>query len=350
MPKTFRLIALSLVGLAILLGILALGMGNNSAPATDGQANQAETAPVPQIVVAAKDLAPGKPIELGDLQTIDAPNGSSPGQLTSPLQAKGAIPTRPIAAGTPLRSDLFLRGLSSHLNTGERAIAVGVNEISSVGNHIEPGDYVDVYLNLDDRRNGSSPTENSPVSSRLLASRLRVLAIGRDSVAGNGATEPEPTPDNHAVSGNDVDERAAAINARASDQQGNSQPRPPAATAVLAIAPDDAALLLLAAQEGRLSLLLRNPADAGVVNRERFSNQNSPLVAGIAPLSADDRAYAGVNRRQLLTAPTVPSLVAASTPTQRRAVRRHGASTSTARSSGVQIIRGSEAPHMLSTH
>ena len=343
MPKTFRIIAISLVGLAILLGIIALGMGKkNAVPPPTAQAMPETDLRAPQVLVATKDLPAGIPVSLSDLQTIDAPGGENGGFYTSPLQAQGAIPTRIIPTGTLLRPDHFLRGLSSHLYPGERALAIAIDDTSSVGNHVEPGDYVDVYLNLGGSR-FSGPDQQTSMS-RLLASRLRVLAIGTESVASADASLPTAsTSPQQADMSTEGQERAAAINARASNEQANNRPRSRSGTAVLAVAPDDAATLLVAAQEGALTLSLRNPADPAVANRDLFRPADTARTALIQDLSADDRAYAGISSKQL--ASPVSALQAATRPAP--VVRRVRAAPQAV---GVQIIRGSDAPRPLSTN
>ena len=91
-----------------------------------------------------------------------------------------------------------------------------------------------------------------------------------------------------------------AINERARDPNANNRSRSRGGTAVLAVSPDDAATLLVAAQEGRLTLSLRNPADPAVANRDLFRRPDQPAAQKLAELSADDRAYLGVNSRQLV--------------------------------------------------
>lgn len=348
MPKTFRLIALSLVGLAILLGILALGMGRK-APATVQNLPGETKPPAPQMIVASRDLPVGKPLTLEDLQSVDAPPGQSGRYYTAAHQVSGAIPLGPIVKGSPLNQGMFLRGLSSHVPAGERAVAVAIDDISSVGHHIQPGDYVDVFLNLDGQ---SNPTDSTSVASkspltRLLASRVRILAIGSASIAEEGATPIEESTTEETPSGVD-DERARAITARASTGTTDSTTaRPNSATAVLSAAPHDAATLLLAAKEGELVLTLRNPTDTAVANTDLFAPSSLP---NSAPLGPDDQAYAGVSADQLRPkiAP-VPGSTATVAASVRRPVRRHSTSTDARRSSGVQIIRGTDAPRPLSS-
>jgi pilus assembly protein CpaB len=65
--------------------------------------------------------------------------------------------------------------------------------------------------------------------------------------------------------------------------------------------------LLLAAQQGKLSLALRNPGDAGVPNPELFP-QPPPTLAPLAAQKAaldrpENRAYAGIDTEGLATPP-----------------------------------------------
>ena len=307
MPKTFRIIALSLVGLALLLAILAIGLGKRSSTAVQ-EPNAATGADAPSqrltMVVAARDLATGKAISLSDLKSIEVDQLPS-GATSSLYQYDNAIPSRDIAADTPLRAELFLSGLSSQLAPGERAIAIAVDEISGVGNHVVPGDFVDVFVALPESRVGMG-SEQEPAAARMIASRLRVLTYGQDSLISDHSSPPVSEPAQPAEAGA-ADSRAQAITARSQDTASTNSARNLASSAVLAVPPDQAGPLLLGAQEGRLFLALRNPTDPGTVDRERFALPGSLLplpatsnaVEGASGLSADDRAYAGITLKGL---------------------------------------------------
>lgn len=357
MPKSFRILALSLVGLAILLAIIAIGIGKRGAstPATaPAPAETAAQAPRAGMLVATRTLAAGKPVTLSDVRTV--PVDSLPaGYFSSPYEAVDALPAREIAADTPLHPGLFLQGLSSHLAAGERAIAVPVDEISGVGNRIEPGDYVDVYLSLPET-GARGEGERSPPLARLLASRLRVLSYGQHSVAaGPGGEEAAvPPPVASGTSGNATgvdDERAQAITARSTPAGSSRERNRSASSAVLAVPPDAAGALLLGAQAGKLFLALRNPADTSVADTSRFAEPASVLAmarnVGADP-SADDRAYAGVPLAALTgsgspraATPRSTTTPAAPRPQQRRRDSGTGG--------GIQIIRGGDAPRPLTT-
>lgn len=360
MPKTFRIIALSLVGLALLLAIIAIGIGKRGASTsptvqpTDVQAGQAPSRP--SMLVAARALTAGKPVAIDDLKHVEVDTLPA-GHYTNAYQVAGALPSRDIAADTPLHPELFLRGLSSHLQTGERAIAVAVDEISGVGNRVEPGDYVDVFLALPETGTRNDSERMQPLT-RLLASRLRVLSYGQNSVASESAPEAESAPaaaSSEATTGKDQ-ERAQAITARSNAGTGYGQSSArPASSAVLAVPPDQAGALLLGAQSGKLFLALRNPADTSVADVSRFAEPAAvlaiaanPAADSAQPPSADDRAYAGLalpglTGKSTARAPAaVRPAVAAGNP---RPARRPASS-----GGGIQIIRGGDAPRPLTTH
>ena len=361
MPKTFRIIALSLVGLAVLLAIIAVGIGKRggSSPATDAAAAAAAAttaAPAATItlVVAARTLTAGKPVALGDLKTVEV--ASLPvGHYSSPYQAVDALPAREIAADTPLRPELFLRGLSSHLGSGERAIAVAVDEISGVGNRVEPGDYVDVFLALPETGSRTDGERTQPLT-RLLASRLRVLSYGSNSVAAESGSQVATAEQPAAAADSGADqERAQAITAR-STAGGDSRSNRPASSAVLAVPPDQAGALLLGAQAGRLFLALRNPADTSIADTSRFAEPAAVLAIGRAgesdgalPASADDRAYAGVALNALIGTGSAGARTI--TPRAPAPARARSVSRATPSAGGsIQIIRGGDAPRPLTTH
>lgn len=361
MPKTFRIIALSLVGLALLLAIIAIGIGRRE-PAQAGEQGPAAapTAANAQVVmvVAARDLPAGKSVSLTDFKSIPVP--ALPAGATGNLyQFDGAMPAREILADTPLRSELFLQGLSSQLAAGERAIAVAVDEISGVANHVAPGDFVDVFVALPAARNGMGG-DNDPAATRMIASRLRVLSYGQDSLLNQAPaadTHNAPADPGSNAPTDGQDSRAQAITARSQATANGSQTRASqASSAVLAVPPDQAGSLLLGAQEGRLFLALRNPADTTVVDPQLFNTPATLLplprqaanAADPATVSADDRAYAGITLNALTgkARGTAPGTQPAPAVNLRPAPRRERAAAGNA----VQIIRGSDAPRPLTVH
>jgi pilus assembly protein CpaB len=338
MLKLTRIAAVALIALALLLAVVAFLVSRRAAPtvvAAPQVAGQPQQWPV---VEAAGELPAGRPISAADLRIGSAPQAPQ-GGYASIAEATGAVPVHTIAAGTPLNSALMARGYALRLNPGERALAVPVDELVAAGNRILPGDYVDVFLNL--RAPQGMGTEGQ-AQARLLLSRMRVLSYGAaDSAPGQAA----PTDTAGEAS---TDARAQDIQGSASSTSSNStSTSAPVRSAVLAVPVAEANRLLLGAQQGRLFLALRNPADVGQPDQELFARPGGVLDARrelspeqrLALQSPENDAYAGIDSDALAGRSTrsparTPAPVRASAPRQAPRLDR-----------GVEIIRGDVSSH-----
>ncbi|MBB3872484.1 Flp pilus assembly protein CpaB [Brevundimonas mediterranea] len=258
--------AVSALGLALV--VRAMGNGEPAAPAA---AAPVETRPMAKILVAAKNLEPGKRLAESDLAWKDWPvdevnpafitDGSTPipakpapegagekagaavervaeaaGQMAGPGAKSdyiGSVVREPILAGEPIVGRKIVRAgdsgyLAAYLEPGMRAMAIAVTVESAAGGFILPGDRVDVVLTVQNE-GGSSAVEGGGVtakySSATVMQNVKVLAIDQSTRAGDDA---------QAVVG---------------------------ATATLEVRPQDAVLLAQAKSEGELSLSLRSYAD-----------------------------------------------------------------------------------------
>ncbi|MCK9531499.1 MAG: Flp pilus assembly protein CpaB [Gammaproteobacteria bacterium] len=171
-------------------------------------------------VVALTPLPQGQAITEAAVKLV--PVAIAPAEGFTRLEdVVGRTPVATIGTGEPLTQRHFSEGsdLSRALGEHERAVAIKVNEVVSVGGLIGAGDYVDVlvYVPADGRQVKLS-------QAQVALERLRVLAYGGDAGA-----------------------------ARASDR-----------TAVLAVPTKDVSRLVLAANAGDLRLALHGarPADA----------------------------------------------------------------------------------------
>jgi pilus assembly protein CpaB len=331
MQKFTRIAALLLVVVAVILAIAAFGLGRRAAqsnvaqtpasatPASAGQTTQAATT---SIVVAASALPAGQPIADSSLQLQPAAQ-ALPDGYTSVNVVAGDVPLVDIPAGSAITANLLAHGVALALRPGERALAVPVDEQSSAGSRIQPGDYVDVFLDLKSESSNGYGNGNKPLPSqaRLLLSRLRVLAFGNHDL-------PKPMPAAGTTSAGDkaADKAAAATNE-------NQVAR----TAVLAVPLADVARLLLGTQDGKLVLALRRPNDSGQPDDTLFPQPRDALspIATLMPeqrqalQSPENRAFAGIDGAGLAgQAGTAP----------RPATRTTGNN-----SQRVEIIRGAQA-------
>lgn len=258
--------AVSAIGLALV--VRAMGSSSNE-PATPAAAAPVEVRPMAKVLVAAKDLEPGKRLVEVDLDWKDWPvdevnpvfitDGSTPvpakpaaesatakatdavnrvAKAATELATTGAksdyigsVVREPILAGEPIVSRKIVRAgdsgyLAAYLEPGMRAMAIAVTVESAAGGFILPGDRVDVVLTAETNRDGAvEGATKSKFASGVVLQNIKVLAIDQATRVGDDA---------QAVVG---------------------------ATATLEVRPQDSVLLAQAKSEGELSLSLRSYAD-----------------------------------------------------------------------------------------
>ncbi|MDQ0072189.1 pilus assembly protein CpaB [Variovorax boronicumulans] len=277
-----KIIAAILVLLAIALGGYAW-MLSRQAPAprpiatapntASAKTQQAVTYPV---VVAAKALPAGQIIP-ADALRVERLTINPSGAFQDTAVATGRVPVLDLGEGTPLLEGQLVSGLALKIAEGERAVAVKADEVMGVGNKVQPGDFVDVFILL---KSDGKDVDRS--QARLLLSRKRVLAFGNASVDG--------------------------LTSKTADKQ-QPQRAEPARTAVLAVPVDDINRLTLAESSGRLLLALRNPTDMQEPDPKLFAELPTALQpprtkAGEpprGPLEGLDRAQAGLTAVDLVT-------------------------------------------------
>jgi pilus assembly protein CpaB len=134
--------------------------------------------------------------------------------------------------------------LSSMLDPGKRAVTVRVDDVRGVAGFIQPGGLVDVVLIRTE-----AESRNSESSSDVILQSAKVLAI--DQITGERTEQPTI---------------AKAV--------------------TLEVAPEDAQKILLASNIGRLSLILRQPAEAKADDVHRITERDlsdRPAPRSVAP-------------------------------------------------------------------
>lgn len=340
MLKLTRIAAIALIALAVLLALVAFIVGRTpaAAPAAAPLASQPGAATI-TVVEAIARLPAGVPITAAGVRLAQRtqPVPGAPSELAAVV---GKVPVQDIAEGGTISQSLLAQGFSLQLRPGERALAVPVDELVGAGNRILPGDFVDVFLNLRSSSNAINGVQDA-AQTRLLLSRLRVLSYGQQDIT-PVAVEQAPTAESAS------DPRAADITGSASSNstsKGSTEASQPARSAVLAVPVAEANRLLLGAQQGKLFLALRNPADTGLPDVALFAPAPGVLdpVRGLdaeqqaALQRPENYAYAGLDGEALAgkgVAQRTPAAPAARTPAPRR---------SAPRAAGIEIIRGDAA-------
>lgn len=273
--KPARIIVICVAAVAAIgLALVVRAMGSPAKePTAVATAAPVEARPMAKVLVAAKDLQPGRRLDESDMEWKDWPldqvnpafitDGSTPipaagapaaededkpkGAVAAVTRAAtnlatggakadyvGSVVREPILAGEPIVMRKIVRAgdsgyMAAYLEPGMRAMAIRVTVETAAGGFILPGDRVDVVLTRETNLGniGAAETDRSKFTSATVMQNIKVLAIDQSTRAG--------------------DEEQTVIGA----------------TATLEVGPRDAEALALAKSEGELSLILRSYADTG---------------------------------------------------------------------------------------
>jgi pilus assembly protein CpaB len=243
---------LAILIVAVLLGGVAAFLARSWLQSHSGQTDGQKTV---SILVANDTLAFGAPIGAKDVREIAWPAQSSPegafktfADLTKDgrrITLSPFVRDEPIIASKVSAPDQRA-SLSRVIEKGKRAVTVAVDDVRGVAGFIFPGDFVDVALTRTDNSNGPQSF------SEVILQHVKVLAI--DQMAGQ------------------------------------RQEHPTVAKAVtVEVDPDQALRILLAANVGKLSLILRQPEevalapDARITDRDLFGGDDAQAPAPTNP-------------------------------------------------------------------
>ncbi len=197
------------------------------------------------VVVAAHDLTVGSMVRAVDVRLVHWPgNAMLPGYLESVEAVVGRGVITPVRASEPLLDSKLADtaaggGLAVTIPEGMRAVSVKVDEVIGVAGFVLPGTRVDVVVTLPPRA-GASETV-----TRLLLQNVPALAAGEST-------------------------------------QQDAQGKPQRVTVItLLVTPEQAEVLILAANEGRIQLALRNTLDLAKVQTPGVRAASLLRVAGV---------------------------------------------------------------------
>ncbi len=136
------------------------------------------------VVVAARDLPAGQPLD-PSVFSVRMQAEAASGTFNEMNTLAGCTTRVAVAQGTPLTEDAMSSGLADVIASGERAVAVQVDETNAVGNYVRPGNFVDVFFMLKREAGAATDAEIQTTQARLLLlSKVRVLSVGGASVSG----------------------------------------------------------------------------------------------------------------------------------------------------------------------
>lgn len=281
--QAFGIAGIIAIGVAVLVYYLL------SSSTTSQQAEQPQMVGViiaTTNIPAFEKITPGM-VEIKSVAVTTAPTNA----LASADQAIGQLAQYAISEGQVLvRDDVVVadaaQGLTFVIPEGHRAVTVALDPISGVGGFVYPGDHVDILATF----------ERDEVSStRVILQSIEVLAMNEQTI------RPK------AAKGGDTDSGA------------NADKEAPAAelvkSATLAVTPEGAQRLILAAYEGSIHMILRSREDANGV-QELAATTDWGLM-GMAEPVADTPEVVDVGAQQATGWPpgymAPPSAVAAPT-------------------------------------
>jgi Flp pilus assembly protein CpaB len=247
-------------------GVLIFGGGS-------GNAQPAAPTTV-KVVTAAADVPLGTALVLTQLGTIDMEVALAIDTYHDPNVLVGQVVRRTVHQGEAFKSTDFQAAagvtavdVTGSLKAGQVAMAITVDQASSVGALIQPGDFVDVLLTMLDQpmpakapvvlpiQNPSTGYPWTPVaenelnntSIKVLVQNVQVLGL-----VGGSAT----------VSGS----AAAGTGSGATGGSGDAAVAATPSMIILSLTPQQAELVRFAQVDGNLSLLLRSPGDAATAD------------------------------------------------------------------------------------
>ena len=179
-----------------------------------------------RLLVAARDLPPGTMVKDVDVSAIDWPGTLPPNSVSQKEDILDRGVVSAIYAGEPiLQTRLAAKGagagLAAIIPAGKRAVAIRVNDVTSVAGFVTAGMRVDVLI-LGTPPNGSA---GLGTQTKTLLQNMEVLSAGQQ-IERDKEGKPVSVP---------------VVN--------------------MLVTPEQAEILSLASQDARIQLVLRNPLD-----------------------------------------------------------------------------------------
>lgn len=221
------------------------------------------------VLAASADLPAGTRVQKVHLKKISIPQATAPrGTVTEEAQALDRALLYPVTQNEPILSNRLSSvtgadGVASLIEPGKRAVSVSVADAASAGGLIQPRSHVDVLFT----KTGSMA---EAVTSTVLEDVI-VLSVGRN-------VEAPGAPAAGASGGSSSSTPAAAV----APTTGNR-------SVTLLVTPEQARVVELAKNQGKISLALRNPKDS-VKNEEVLSATSESIDPGLMLRTARARA------------------------------------------------------------
>jgi pilus assembly protein CpaB len=255
-----RMMLLALILAAVAAGLIVAFLASRSS----GGTTAAPPVPMTLVVVTAKEVPAGKPLEASDLALKSLPASAVVvGAYTDRADAIGMTTRYPLAQGEQVAAPRLVspqknQALSFQIPTGKRGFTIAVSVTNTPASVLVAGDFVDVIFSATLATidvPGAIPTPSALTEARreeqadpknyngviTLIQNVQVLSVERAYVA-EGVYEPSTR-----------------------GEVGDSKEAKEVKHVTIAVSPEQAQLLWLAVQQGKLSLSLRAFGDDSIV-------------------------------------------------------------------------------------
>ncbi len=210
--------------------------------------------PTHQVVVASGDLSPGIALDATTVKATSYPEELIPPTAVNSLaQVQGRVLITPVAKGEPilmskLAPEGTAAGLGGLLDENKRALTVRVDDVSGVAGFIHPGDHVDILAEL------PMPGTTGEHFSKTILQNIVVLTAGQFWEQQN------------------KDQKPVVVN-----------------TVTLELTPQQAEMMTLASNQGKIRLALRSKRDSAEVQTAGVATSH---LIGAEAKSAPEKAQA----------------------------------------------------------
>ncbi|MGJ4926864.1 Flp pilus assembly protein CpaB [Bradyrhizobium sp. HKCCYLS2038] len=194
--NTARIVVLTIaVGAGGVAAYLASGSDERPAPV----AAAAPPVQTVDVLVAKSDIGLGHSLKPEDLQWQSWPASTASASFIrrtdrpeGQAQVTGTIARAPFIAGEPIREQKLVKSdgsgfMAAILPSGMRAVSTEISPETGAGGFILPNDRVDVILSKRER-NPDQPNAGDIISSEIILSNIRVLAIDQAPKEKDGQT------------------------------------------------------------------------------------------------------------------------------------------------------------------
>jgi pilus assembly protein CpaB len=188
MKTTIPLVVAVVLGLVAAIVASQLIKQRPVAQAADGQAAVMN---LTEVVVAARDIAPGTELTTDDLRVMRIEAASAPQKVVvNPSAIFKRVAKLQIPAGQILHESLLAEsgaaaGLPGVIPPGFRAMTIEINEFTGVAGLLEPGNHIDVLARV-------SEPDNAGQSTRTIVQNIPILAVGASLMNKQATGEAPP--------------------------------------------------------------------------------------------------------------------------------------------------------------